>query len=80
MYNEQFNMLDRDALVQPNYPEYSKKGFRILTIDHREGLIEVNEIGSFKRTTWYRYENLSVVFYSKVFDNETFEELEKFEK
>ena len=77
MNKEQFEKLSFDKLVQPNYPEYFNKWFRILTINHREGLIEVNEVGSFKRTTWYRYENLSVVTYSKVFDNETFEELEK---
>jgi hypothetical protein len=80
MNNEQFNKLDSDALVQPNYPEYSNEGFRILTINWREGLVEVDEVRAFNQTTWYRYENLSVVVYSKVFDNETFEEAEKYTK
>jgi len=80
MNKEQFEKLSFDKLVQPNYPEYFNKGFRILTINHREGLVEVNEKRMWSDSTWYRYENLSVVTYSKVMDTETFEELEKFEK
>ncbi len=80
MNKEQFEKLSFDKLVQPNYPEYFNKGFRILTINNREGLVEVNEKRMWSDSTWYRYENLSVVTYSKVMDTETFEELEKFEK
>jgi len=80
MNKEQFEKLSSDKLVQPNYTEYSNKGFRIMTINHREGLVEVNETRMWSETTWYRYENLSVVTYSKVLDNETFEEIEKYSK
>lgn len=80
MNKNEFKKLSIDELVQPNYPEYSNKGFRILTINSREGLIEVNEVSYFSKTHWYRYENLSRVKYSKVIDNKTFNEVEKYSK
>jgi hypothetical protein len=80
MNKEQFEKLNSHNLVQPNYPEYSDKGFRILTINHREGLVEVNEKRMWNETSWYRYENLNIVKYSKVIDKETFEEIEKYSK
>ncbi len=78
MKREEFDKLISDKLVQPNYPEYSNKGFRILTINYREGLVEINEKRMWDDTIWYRYENLTVVKYCKVFDDETFEEVEKY--
>jgi len=78
MNKEEFENLSSDKTVQPNYPEYNNQGFRILTINLREGLIEVNEPWYFSKTTWYRYENLSVVAYSKVLDSRSFEIVEKY--
>jgi len=78
MTKEEFEVLSHDKTVQPNYPEYNNQGFRILTINHREGLVEVSEVRYFGKTTWYRYENLSVVEYSKALDGQTFEVVEKY--
>lgn len=69
MNKEIFDRLSRNNQVQPNYPEYSSEGFRILTINHREGLIEINEKRMWHDTTWYRYENLSIVKFSKMEEN-----------
>lgn len=65
MNKNEFKKLSSDDLVQPNYPGYSNQGFKILTINNREGLIEVNQASSFSKTSWYRYENLSIVTFSK---------------
>jgi hypothetical protein len=40
----------------------------------------VNEKRMWNETSWYRYENLNIVKYSKVIDKETFEEIEKYSK
>lgn len=80
MTKEQFKNLNINNTVQPIYPKYSDQGFKILTINHQEGLVEVNEKQSFSKTTWYRYENLNIVIYSKVIDNRTLEEVKNYEK
>jgi hypothetical protein len=80
MTKEQFRTLSTDNIVQPIYPKYSDQGFRILTIDHREDLIEIDEKTMWSNTRWYRYENLDIVVYSKVIDNTTFEEVKNYEK
>jgi hypothetical protein len=76
---EEFKNLKHDELVQPNYPGYSTEAFRILSINRREGLIEVNEISYLRKTQHYRYENLSRVKYSKVIDDK-FNEVKKYTK
>jgi len=78
MTKEEFDTLLCGKTVQPNYPEYNNQGFRVLTINRREGLVEVSEVRYFGKTTWYRYENLSVVEYSKVLNSQTFEVVEKY--
>lgn len=78
MTKEEFKKLKGDELVQPNYPEHQNKGFKISSIDQREGLIEINEVSYFNKTKWYRYENLNRVNYSKVVDNANFDLKDKY--
>ena len=80
MTKEQFKNLSASNTVQPVYPKYSDQGFKILTINHQEGLVEVNEKTMWSTTKWYRYENLNIVVYSKVIDKTTLEEVKNYEK
>lgn len=49
MTREDFDKLTPVSRVQPNYPEYVNSGYRILTIDRREGLVEINEHRMFSK-------------------------------
>ena len=79
MTKEQFNTITSGCLVQPKYDGYSDKGFNVLTINSREGLIEINQVRYMSKSEWYRYENLDIVTYKKVIDKNTFEEKENYE-
>lgn len=57
----EFRNLSGTESVRPIYTGYNNSSFKILSINHRQKLIEINQLSMWGNWEWYRYENLLIL-------------------
>ncbi len=61
MTTKEFKTLKVNSNLRPIYNEYYDRSYEIVSINQREGIIEISEMNGFGEYRSYRYENLTII-------------------